>query len=110
MAIVLHECEAAADVDVGAVEELAHLLPDLNHVARVLDAVDQLMLVGESVKFGFRHAGMLAELFDVGCVMRPLDFQRLFAARSVEGQCIEVFAFDAAMIWLSAKRPCQPVA
>src|SRR5262249_14542637 len=55
LVVVLRECEAAAGVDVVAVEEVAQLLPDLDHSTRVLDAVDQIVLVGELIDLEFGH-------------------------------------------------------
>src|SRR5262249_47969933 len=110
LAIVLREGEAAADVDVGAIEELACGLPDLDDAACVLDAIDKFVFAGELIEFKLGHAGMLAEFFDIGLVMPPLDAQRVFAARAVEGQRIEVLAFDAAVIWLGTERTCQLIA
>src|SRR5262249_15504847 len=94
----------------SALEELLQFLPDLDETASMLDAVDETVLAGGSTKFVFGHTGMLAELFEIGFVVPPLDLQCGFAACAVEGQRIEVLAFVAAMIGVGEESTCQPIA
>src|SRR5262249_10592817 len=111
LTVILREHEASADIDGGIVEKLARLLPDLDDAAGVVGAVDGGLVVGGAVlRFVFRHAWMLAERFEIGVVVVPLDAEDVFAAATVEVLGIEVLAFDAAVIRLRAQRAGEEVA
>src|SRR5262249_23949546 len=110
LAVFLREGEAAADGDVGAGKEFSQFLPDLGGGAGGVGAGGPMVFARELGESEFGHTGMVADFFEVGCVMPPFGAQRVFTTCGVEGQRIEVVTFDTAVIWVGTESACQLIA